>query len=259
MIPCPPGYGPQQLVKDAQRVPQVQDRGNVISSMPYFSRVVMAIARAGADPYTYTLAQGTNVRAFSYGANQDMASAGLAGTIATPADTNLTTAGKTLAGQAVQIFGVSVLVNPRTDFEFLRLAAQDISVQIGLNGDDATLKLGTLLNLPSIGGLQGWGDSAIAIPPLADARTQAFLGTNGWPTSGNYRMIPESIWWMPEGMKDSQLNIKFNVERAVATPSIAARAAAAGTTQAFTPPTSIVIDLMVHLITASQSPQSVNT
>lgn len=257
MQPCPPGYGGRQLIQDANRVPTVQDRGTVVSSMPYYSRVVFALARAGADPYTYTLAQGTNVRAFSYGANQDMGSAGLTGTLATPADTNLTTAGKTLAGQAVGIFGVSVLVNPVTDFEFLRIAAQHISVQIGLNGDDATLKLGTLLNLPSIGGLFGVGDSAIAIPPLANARQSAFLGSNGWPMSSNYRNIPEGIWWMPEGQKDSQLNIKFNAERAVVSSSIAARVAAAGV-QAFTPPATIYLDFTVHLICGSTSPQSVN-
>lgn len=244
-------------IQGAQRVPGVQDRGNVVSTMPYFSRVRFAISRAGADPYTYTLSAGTNVRAFNYGVNTDMGSAGISSYNATPADTNLTTAGKTLAGQAVNIFGVAILVNPVTDFEFLRLAAHRISVQIGLNGDDATLKLGTLLNLPSIGGLQGWGNTSIKPPPLASADNFAYLGTNGVPVAQNFRQIPEGIWWMPEGSKDSQFNIKFNCEEAVVTSSIAARTAAAGI-QAFTPPATIYLDFTVHLMTASQSPQSAN-
>lgn len=246
------------VIQGAARVPGTQDRGRVVSTMPYFSRVRFRVARAGAGPFTYSLAQGTNVRAFNYAVNQDMGSAGIAGLNATPADTNLTTAGKTLAGQAVWVFGLAVLVNPVTDFEFLRLCAHRISVQFGLNGDDATLKLGTLLNLPSIGGLQGWGNTAIKPPPLASASDFAFLGTNGVPVAQNFRQIPEGIWWMPEGATDSQLNIKFNVEETVTTGSIAARVAAAGI-QAFDPPENIDLDFTVHLMTAAQRPQSTNT
>ena len=253
---CPP-LGPA-VIQGARQVPQVQSRGNVVSTMPYFSRVRFRLTRAGAGPFTYTLAQGTIVRAFSYGIAGDMAPAGLPGTTATPADTNLTTAGKTLAGQAVNIFGIGVVVNPISDFGFLRLAAHRISVQVGLNGEGETLRLGTLLNLPGIGGLQGWGNSDIVIPDLSAARGFAFLGTNGVPVAQNYRAIPEGLWWMPEGAKDSQLTIKFTCEEAVATGSIAARAAATGV-QAFDPPTSIDLDFTVHLLTASQSPQSVNT
>lgn len=239
---------------------QIQNRGMVVNNVGYFSRGRFTITRTGASPnYAYTLAQGTEIRLFSYGQGGSMVAAGFASTdAATAVDTSLIKPYTTLAGQDVLIKGVSFLFNTNTDFEFLRVAAPEISVRLGLNGDGETFKLGSILNLPGFGGLDGWGDTQIRTPALAESRTFALLGSNGMPGAANFREFKPGFWWRREGEPDSSLQLTLRAERQVAVTGLADRAAAAGTTAAFNPPASIVVDLVAHLIVEAGGPQSVN-
>lgn len=250
--PCPPGPTPGQ-------VNATQNRATVETVLPYFSRTWMIVERGGADPnFTYTLANGTEVFAFSYGKNQDMASAGNPGVNARPCDTNLLKAYTTLRGMQLTITGISCLVNPGSDFELARLGFPEISVAAGLTGDETQWQLGTPLFLPAPGGLQGWGNSEIAQPPFPDTNRFAFLGTNGAPVAGNFFSFRDApIIWQPEGFPDSSFNIRYRVERDVVISSVA-RAAAAGVA-AFAPPTEIKLDMVTILHGYAEGPQSVNS
>jgi hypothetical protein len=248
---CPP-------LPDRRTLDAIQRRGLVEGDYPYFSRVRFRVARAGVSPaYSYTLAAGTVVRAFSYGQNQNMDGAGFTGVTSTAADTNILKAYTSLAAEDLAIYGVSLVVNPNSDFEFLRVSAPEISVRIGVNGEDSTKKLGTIVNLPSIGGLAGWGNTQVRTPPLDEERTYAFLGTNGVPHAADFYPVPSGIFWRKESDPDGSLVVTLTAERAVVITPLADRVAAAGVA-AYNPPATIDLDFVVHLKARSLASQSVN-
>ena len=249
-----------QIAAIGPAIQAAADRGTIANSAPYYSRCFYEAARVGAGPFTYTIPAGTERRVFGYGKGGQVA--GLRGGLAleaTSADTNLTQAGQTLAGQIVLIQGVACLVQPGSDFELARQLLSEMSVNISTNGDTQSLFMGTPLNLPGIGGLFGLGSTGLLEPNLnAGAPSQfAKLGSNGQPLSDNFRRVPEGLIWRPAGNSDSNLVIRLRTERAVVVPAVATRVAAAGIL-AYDPPAFATVDLMWHLICVAISEASVN-
>lgn len=270
---CGGGPGPQmgmtgqQLSAIREAIATAGQRGTIASSAPYFSRVFFTAdaTESPAGTFNYAVAQGTERRAFGYAKTDDVpgwpTSLGAAATHgkATSADTNLMTKGQTLAGQTVLIQGLACIVQPRSDFEFARNLLSEVSISIGLNGDNQQMEMGTPLNIPGIGGLYGWGFTGLIPPALSAAAgsEMAKLGSNGLPDANNYRRVPEGLIWRPAGKTDGTLVVRARVERGVAIGPVVERAAAVGI-QVFDPPTQIVCDLMFHLVCIAISDQSVN-
>jgi hypothetical protein len=240
-------------------------RNTIASSAPYYSRVFFTSAGVdgGGGSFTYTFPAGVERRAFGYAKTDPIPGAPFLAPAneATPADTNLMTKGQTLAGQTVLIQGVSVMVQPGSDFEAAKEMLTECSVSIGLNGDSQQMEMGTPLNLPGIGGLYGWGFSRLIAPAAQNNAGGEFakLGSNGVPGADNFRRVPEGLIWRPAGKTDGTLVIKFRSERAVVVGPVLSRAAQANPLIfAYTPPASVKIDLMCHLICIAISDASVN-
>lgn len=262
------GGGPSMGMTGAQAsalagvIQDAAQRNTIASSAPYYSRVLFEVPAVEAPPgtFTYGIAQGQERRAFGYAKTDPVQGMGGAFNAATPADTNLMSKGQTLAGQTVLIQGVSVMVQPTSDFELARVFLTECSCSIGLNGDSQVMEMGTPLNLPGIGGLYGWGFSALLQPDAqAPAGTQfAKLGANGLPHADDFRRVPEGLIWRPAGHTDGTLVIKFRAERPSSVVAVARAAQANPLILPFTPPAVARLDLMVHLICIAISDASVN-
>ncbi len=265
------GGGPSMGMSGAQVaalsgvIQDAANRNTIASSAPYYSRIFFTAAGVdgGGGSFTYDFPAGVERRAFGYAKTDPVPGApfGPGASDATPADTNLMTKGQTLAGQTVLIQGVSVMVQPGTDFEAARQVLSECSVSIGLNGDSQQMEMGTPLNLPGIGGLYGWGFTGL-VPPSAQSNGGsefAKLGANGVPGADNFRRVPEGLIWRPAGKTDGTLVIKFRSERRVTVGPVLSRPAQANPLiLAYTPPALVKIDLMCHLICIAISDASVN-
>lgn len=231
----------------------------------YYSTVRFQFARTGAGPFTWTVAAGTELRAFGYGLGQDMGGVGFpSGTSpATLAETNLQQASATLAGEKVRIWGMSCLLTSDSDAFLAKLLFPNLSVQLSLNGDQTVFKLGTPEIIPGGGGFNGFGDSFIQQPPLPDTYvSRSGAMSNGLPHAGNFYPFPQPVIWSPQGETDSNLVVKIKAERAVSTTSTD-RAGAAGVA-AYTSPAATAgtlgtyVTLKVHFWSRQNAPRSVN-
>ena len=242
-------------------------------SYPYYSRVRFQFTNttAGGPPATntWTIAAGTEVKAFNYAQGQQIAGAGFGTSFtATPLETNLIKQSETVAGEAVKIFGISFMLDSDADAELTRLLFANTSVRLGLNGDQQLYQLGPLSMLPGGGGLHGVGRTDVIEPDLTARFAMVGALTNGLPGRSNFYLLPTPILWMPPGGSDATLVITCRVERAISFTSLnrVAQAPGANTTgaQAFTAPTSTANTLgsysggwfVLHSVT--KSPRSAN-
>jgi hypothetical protein len=203
-----------------------------LTSYPYYSRVRFRAAQAGEGPFTYTVAQGAQVRAFSYAVGEQKTSAGFVAAEgdATIADTNLTNRSQTTSGQAVLIRGIAIQAEPaaltrddpsnpfdvrKQSAQFLAALWESVSVEMSLNGDENRFRLGALGNIPGGSGLQGGAADPTGLFGGTTAPQPRQFATNGWPTRANYFQLPEGLLWKPQGNPDANLNIIFQVSRAI--------------------------------------------
>jgi hypothetical protein len=197
----------------------------------YYSTVrFQATVAAG---FTYTFAQGLELRAFGYAVGQDMGPVGFPSgtTPATLADTNLQKPGETVAGETVTVYGISLLLTSDSDAQLAKMLWPNISCLLSLNGDNQVFKLGTPEFIPQAGGLCGFGDSYVVTPSLAESlSTRSGVLNNGLAQVANFFPFPEPIIWRPSGNADSALIVKLKVERPVVYTTLVAadRAAVAG-------------------------------
>jgi len=198
----------------------------------YFSTVRFQAAVSGT--FTYTFAQGTELRAFGYAQGDDMSVAGIgfpAGRSASPADTNLISASETISGERVVIEGISIMLHEDSDAQLAQVLFPNVSVTLAMNGARQLWPLGTLSMLPCSGGLTGLGTSYVTAPDIASsvARPVGSL-TNGVAEASNFYPLPEPIFWEPKGAADSTLLCKLKVEQTCSYTTLLAadRAAAAG-------------------------------
>lgn len=203
-----------------------------ITPFPYHSTVKFyaeAVGDAGG-PYTYTITGGTRARAFSYGQGQQMQSAGFVPLdgVATPAETNLQDAHKTVSGENVLIHGIALqpcasyitqgasdqdVAEYMPEFRLLAHLSRHASVGLSVNGARQFHELGVIPMLPGAGGVDGFGVDNLGVQSLDGVRKDLSLATNGWPTRSNFFRCPEGILWRASGQVDSMLNIIFEVQR----------------------------------------------
>jgi hypothetical protein len=205
---------------------------------------------------------------FNYALGQDMQTAGFApGTKATLRHTNLSKAGETRAGETYYIKGVSyhigsldaqasvvgtVVNDPLVAFAIWSNAF----AQLTMNGGTDSWPLGPLFFFPAIAGLSGVGTSTIVAPPLSDVIATVSNIQNGQQEADNYFEFADPLIWTPSGETDSQLQWIFTLPAPLSFAADA-RVAAAGV-QAYTPPTSIAVDVTTRLIGHSISKLSKN-
>jgi hypothetical protein len=205
---------PQQ---NMTRVRMVQAGTHNEQSYPYYSRVRFAFANSvNSSTNTWTIAAGTECKAFNYAQGQSLSGAGFGGSlVATPLETNLIKQSETVAGEAVKVYGISFQLDSDADAELTRLIFANTSVRLGLNGDQQLYQLGPLSMLPGGGGLHGVGRSDAIEHPLSERFAMVGALSNGLPGALNFYKLPTPVLWMPPGGSDATLVITCRVERAI--------------------------------------------
>jgi len=206
-----------------------------LTSWPYYSRVKFFADRVGEEggPYTYGLAQGTQVRAFAYAVGQQKQIAGYTGADgnATIADTNLSVANQTIGGQNVLVHGIAIQLLPAAmhlaegeavphvvrpvDYQFFSALMNAVSVEATLNGDENVYRLGTVPMVPGAGGQVGGAPDLVGLNGLAGSQESMPFGANGWQTRSNFFRLPEGLVWRNQSNADSMFNVRFTVTRAI--------------------------------------------
>lgn len=207
-----------------------------LTRYPYYSTVKF-LAPASGDPaagaVTYDLARGTIIEAYSYANGDPKSTAGFTNGDgpATKADTNITTRFQTIGGQNVLIHGIALQWLPAAlhladgqvaphrvrlpDATFLAALNEAVSVELTLNADENTFRLGTIGMIPGAGGLSGGSDDIAGDTSKAGDQRTIGYPNNGWPVRSNYFPMPEGLVWRNQSNSDSQLKIKFEVTRAI--------------------------------------------
>lgn len=235
-----------------------------LQNFPYYSAVRFNAARTGDDPYTYTIAAGTKVRAFGYGKGTAMDAAGRAGVIATLADTNITNPTETIGEQDVLIRGLSLMLMQNSDARLARAISRDVSVTLELNAGEIQAFMGVPEMWPGGGGFHGAGVDGTAGQGLNGLKNYFPFMSNGLPGADNYGPFPPYfVWHHKGGGPDSQLAISLVAERAITLTSAdvtgdnAVANVATGTAD-FTAPADgeLFVDIMVRLHNDVMSPRS---
>ena len=235
--------------------------------LPYWSTVRFQASVAVALSYTIDTSTRT---AFSYGINNDMASAGRSGTVATLADTNLQVGGQTRDNSDVFIWGISAYLSQESEPSLAARIWRECSLQISTNGT-TTLPLGTLELFPAAGGLYGQQRSFLKSPDFAttgaaDNGIGSILpfANNGNPMAGNFFRIPQPLLWtgLGSGGSDTNLAISCTPTRTITEVAPANRVAAAGIGAVTAPTVSgaqgTFVDVRFHLTCVAVSPRSKN-
>ncbi len=217
---------------DGQTVQDLENQQRV-TSWPYYSTVRFIANRSGASgSYLYTMnTTPRGRRAFGYGLGETKEAAGYTAFdgVATPADTNIITKNQTISGQYVEIRGIAMQwhtagtnvpsaggpVNYRPlDGNFVSALMRSVSVEVGLNGDEQTYKLGTIGMVPGAGGLRG-GSPLLSGLNVLDGNQDTQFAANGWETRSNFFRVPEGLIWKTSDKPDGNLNLIFRQQVAV--------------------------------------------
>jgi hypothetical protein len=238
---------------------------------PYFSRIRFEpTITDNTSNVVYTFAQGQSVNAFDYGQGGTMAGAGfVAGgtgfTVATAADTNLTTAaGRVTNGSdMVVVDAICFLPTPKSDPVLLKALIAELSVTGGFGGNLTDYRFGNPLFLPGGGGLYGGGQSALAVAGTNDSKGQinGFI-SNGLPGAGDMWPQDDAIVWMPKPEADSDFAMQVRCNRTVSV-TVNARTAGSGgiAPAAVAPPVTAgadgtFVEFLVRLVGTQIGPRS---
>lgn len=204
-----------------------------------------------------------DLRPFAYAINDPLTQAGFDSSFgaATIADTNLVTKSQTIAGEQVQVGGLSLMPSSVTDIGLWKQLVANIGVQISMDGAAHTYRLGRPDMIPASGGTTGTGYTPTLTPALASSQAFDSGFSNGWPVIDNYLPFPEPLIWTSAGQTDSNFNVVLSLVRQVVVVETA-RAAASGVA-AFSPPTAAgqfgtFVDFMVRLHCNQSGARSVN-
>jgi hypothetical protein len=205
------------------------------TSYPYYSKVKFYADQVGAQagPFTYTIPQGHEVRAFAYAVGEDRRIAGYtqADGNATIADTNLSTKNQTIGGQNVIVSGIALQLLPsafhlsegestphrirKAPWELIAALWNTVSVEVLMNGGDNVYKLGILGMVPGAGGLIGGAPSVLNQQMMAGMAQDFPFAANGWPVKNCFFRLPEGLIWRNQSNADSMFNLRFLVTRAI--------------------------------------------
>jgi hypothetical protein len=207
--------------------------------------------------------QQQELRPFGYRINDSLTQAGFDPTLgnATEAETNLVKAGETIAGEQLEVDGISLMPSSITDSGLWKILSANISVVISMDGDSHRYRLGRPDMIPASGGTQGSGATSTLVPDLASSLAQDGSFANGWPVVDNFYPFPQPLLWTPSGETDSNFNVVLRLVRQQVIVETG-RAAAAGVA-AFTPPTVVgqfgtYVDFMCRLHSMQRAARSVN-
>jgi hypothetical protein len=196
----------------------------------YYSRVRIACTSGGAGS-SFVCASGNEFLGFGYSRGADMGPAGQAGHIATYADTNIQTPSQTVAGEAVEVDGVGLILLTSSDANFAKALDPNVSVKIRLNGS-TDYPMGIPSMLPGPGGLFGASESLSVVPDqISQAGIVVGAMSNGIPHVTNFFPLPEPMIWSSAGKADSTINVILRTESTtttIANYSGASRTAVAG-------------------------------
>ncbi len=203
------------------------------------------------------------LRPFNYRIGDALGVAGFDPTFgnATEAETNLVKANETVAGEQLEVDGISLMPTGETDMGLWLKLSANIAVKISMDGDAHQYRLGRMEMIPGSGGTFGSGLTSTQAPPLNSSTPQANAFSNGWPTIDNFYPFPDPIIWTPSGETDSNFNVVLKLVRQqifVETARLAADGVAP-----FTPPTGVnqfgsFIDVMCRLHSLQAGARSVN-
>jgi hypothetical protein len=229
----------------------------------YYSVVRFSAQVSVAAPTTtLTFAPG-ELRPFSYRIGDNLVTAGFDASFlnATDCETNLVTSGQTIAGEQLQVDGISIMPSSVTDIGVWMQLVANISVVISMDGDAQRYRLGRVDMIPGSGGTFGNGRTATLVPDLASSLNTQNAFSNGWPVIDNYYPFPQPLLWTPSGETDSNFNVVLRLVRQQVIVETA-RAAATGVAP-YTPPTGVgqfgtFADFMVRLHSEQTFARSVN-
>lgn len=229
----------------------------------YYSIVRFSAQVSVAAPTTTLTFVPGEQRPFSYRINDPLTAAGFDVTFgnATDCETNLVTSGQTIAGEQLQVNGISIMPSSVTDIGLWKQLVANISVVISMDGDAQRYRLGRVDMIPGSGGTFGSGRSPTLLPDLASSLNTDSAFSNGWPVIDNYYPFPQPLMWTPSGETDSNFNVVLRLVRQQVI-SETARTAATGVAP-FTPPTGVgqfgsFVDFMVRLHSDQTFARSVN-
>jgi hypothetical protein len=229
----------------------------------YYSIVrFQAIVSVNGATTTLTFQQ-QEQRPFSYRINDNLTTAGFDATMgnATEAETNLTKAGETIAGEQLTVDGISLMPSSITDIGLWKVLIANMSVVISMDGDSHRYRLGRPDMIPGSGGTFGGGASPTLVPSLIDSVGFDTSFSNGWAVVDNFYPFPQPLVWTPSGETDSNFNVVLKLVRQQVFVEVG-RAAADGVAP-FTPPTTpgqfgTFIDVMCRLHSEQRGARSVN-
>jgi hypothetical protein len=229
----------------------------------YYSIVRFQAIVAVSAPVTTLTFQAVEQRPFNYRIGDNLSNAGFdpAFGVATDAETNLVKANETVAGEQLQVYGISLMPSSITDIGLWKKLIANMSVNVSMDGGAQNYKLGRPDMIPGSGGTFGSGYTPTVVPPLDASIAADSSFSNGWPTNDNFYPFPQPLIWSPSGSTDSNFQIVLRLVRQL-TFAETARAAATGIA-AFTPPTATgdfgtYIDIMCRLHSKQMAARSVN-
>jgi hypothetical protein len=229
----------------------------------YYSIVRFQAVVSVVGAVTTLTFQQSELRPFSYRINDQLTAAGFDPTMgnATEAETNLVKAGETIAGEQLEVDGISLMPSSITDIGLWKQLIANMSVVISMDGDSHRYRLGRPDMIPASGGTFGSGVSPTLVPSLDSSLAQDASFSNGWPVVDNFYPFPQPLLWTPSGETDSNFNVVLRLVRQQVIVETG-RAAATGVA-AFTPPTvagqfGTFVDIMVRLHSMQRAARSVN-
>jgi hypothetical protein len=200
---------------------------------------------------------------FSYRIGDQLTTAGFDASFlnATEAETNLVKAGETVAGEQLEVDGISLMPSSVTDIGLWKLFCANVAVSISMDGGSHKYKLGRPDMIPGSGGTFGSGLTPTVVPDLNSSLGADASFSNGWPVVDNFYPFPQPLVWTPSGETDSNFNVILTLVRQQVVV-MTGRAAASGVA-AFTPPTGVgqngtFVDFMCRLHSMQRAPRSVN-
>jgi hypothetical protein len=253
-------------VRKRQVIPQVDagPTGQRFRLWNNYYSVVRFQAIVSVVPPTTTLTfQQQQLRPFGYRIGDNLQQAGFDPTfgLATEADTNLVKAGETIAGEQLEVDGISLMPSPISDVGVYKQLIANMSVVISMDGDAHRYRLGRPDMIPGSGGTFGGGVTPTLVPDLLSSQAVDTSFSNGWPVVDNFYPFPQPLIWTPSGETDSTFNVVLSLVR----QQVFVETARAGTDAIapYTPPTvagqfGTFIDIMVRLHSEQRAARSVN-
>lgn len=231
----------------------------------YYSIVRFQATVSVAPPVTTLTFPVVQLKPFSYRIGDPLTVAGFDATFgpaATEAETNLVKAGETIAGEQLEIDGLSLMPSSVTDIGVWKQLIANIAVTLSFDGDAHKYRLGRIDMIPGSGGTFGSGFTTTLVPNLDSSQFIDSAFSNGWPVIDNFYPFPQPLIWTPSGETDSNFNVVLALVRQQVIVETA-RAAATGVA-AFTPPTAAgqfgsFMDVMARLHSEQRAARSVNS